>query len=246
MRAFLRRRMTVNMFEKQYGDVRIFVMRDVPKRGKVLCAVKEGESREIYMDFFGLSIPDGTNAYMFGNKLIIVTRWADMTEEEIASVTAGELRLVFAPYRFLQGAVKIGDYDWSDITFTLYHCMQFLNNDQAPVEEIIFLFCDKASGQIVADRDVAVPPVLGEYLRGAMVRAHEAAFLDFKYEQYLDLSETSDELDFCDVMYNALDGLSEGDRRLFRSQSPDAIPGGVYAVIDWSNEITDLKKHKGT
>ena len=236
--------MAVNMFEKQYGDVRIFVERDVPKRGKVLCAVKEGESRVVYMDYFGLSIPDGTNAYMFGNKLIVVTRWADMTEEEIANVTAGELRLALAPYRFLQGALKIGDYDWSAITFTLYHCMQFLNNDQAPVDEMIFLFCDKASGQIVADREVAAPPPLGEFLRKAMVRSHEAAFLDFKYEQYLDASEKSEEQDFCDLMYNALDALSASDSLVFRNQQPEEIPGAVFAQIDWSNEITDLKKNK--
>ena len=41
------------------------------------------------MDFCGMNpalVPDGSNAYLFGNSLIIVTRWSDMTDEEKEAV----------------------------------------------------------------------------------------------------------------------------------------------------------------
>ena len=68
------------MFIRQYGEVTLSVKEDVPKRGEVLCASKPDDGTEIYMDFCGSSLPDGANAYMFGNRLFVVTCWADMYE----------------------------------------------------------------------------------------------------------------------------------------------------------------------
>ena len=232
------------MFSKQYGDVTIAVHKDVPKRGRVLCMTKEDEPSAIYMDFYGFSIPDGTNAYMFGNKLVVVTRWAQMNEEEIDSVTHGALELVFAPFRFLQGALKIGDYDWSDITFTLYHCMKYMNDEARPVDEIVFIFCDKSSGKVIAEREVKLPSPLDEYLRQAMLRAHENAFLDFSYSKFLNAAQTDETRDFCDMLYSALLELTAEDERVFREMDADNVPKGMYITISPENEVTGFEQRE--
>ena len=232
------------MFKKQYGDVTIEVQEDVPKRGRVLCMTREDETSAVYMDFYGCTIPDGTNAYMFGNKLVVVTRWAEMSEEEIHTVTNGALRLVFAPFRFLQGALKIGSYGWSDITFTLYHCMKYLNNEALPVDEIIFIFCDKTAGEIVAEREARLPSPLNEYLRQSMLRSHEHAFLDFSYSKFLNLARTDESRDFCDVLYSALLELSQGDERVFREMDADNVPKGMYIEISAQNEVTGFRQRE--
>ena len=71
------------MFSITSGNVTIKTI-GAPKRGTCLEATnKNGE--KIYMDFCGMNpmlVPDGSNAYLFGNKLIIVTRWSDMSDEE--------------------------------------------------------------------------------------------------------------------------------------------------------------------
>ncbi len=225
------------MFCKQYGSVNISVRKDVPKRGKVLCAVQEADSVPIYMDHYGFSIPDGTNAYMFGNKLIVVTRWAEMDEEERAVVARGPLELVLAPFRFLQGALRIGEYGWSDVTFVLYQCMRFLNDETRPVDSVIFLFCDKANGQVTADREVPCTPELGEFLRQALVRAHENAVLDMNYGLYLHNAHNDETQDFCDMIYNELWELSKADCRRFQQMDPEEIPLGVYVSVDGENRI---------
>ena len=232
------------MFSKQYGDVTVAVVKDVPKRGRVLCMTKEDESSAVYMDFYGFSIPDGTNAYMFGNKLVVVTRWAQMSEEETEAVTHGELKLVFAPFRFLQGALKIGDYDWSDISFTLYHCMKYMNDETLPVDEIVFIFCDKASGKIVAEREVKLPSPLDEYLRQSMVRSHENAFLDFSYSKFLHMAQADESRDFCDLLYGALLELSAEDERIFREMDADNVPKGMYITISPENEVTGFEQRE--
>ena len=232
------------MFCKQYGSVNISVQKDVPKRGKVLCAVREADSVPIYMDHYGFSIPDGTNAYMFGNKLIVVTRWAEMSSEERAVAAKAPLELVFAPFRFLQGAMRVGNYGWSDITFVLYQCMRFLNDETRPVDSMIFLFSDKASGQITAEREVPCTPELGEFLRQALVRAHENAVLDMNYGLYLHNAHNDEALDFCDMIYNELWELSEGDSRRFRQLDPEDVPLGAYVTVTGDNRVFSFTERK--
>ena len=231
------------MFSMQYGDVTLSVKEDVPKRGTVLCAEMEGDAAEIYMDYCGYSLPDGTNAYMYGNRLFIVTRWADMSDEEVYAAAAGELHLVFAPLGFLQGAMRIGNYDWSDITFTLYHCIRFFNDENRPVEAIVFLFCDQLSGEIVARREVFLPPPLAEFMRQAFVRAHKSAALDMNYGAYLQQGKKDETLDFCDILYNKLTELSEIDVRAFRDADVNAVPYGVYVTVDPDNQITQIRQN---
>ncbi len=232
------------MFRKQYGDVTIAEEIDVPKRGRVLCMTKEDETSAVYMDYCGFSLPDGTNAYVFGNKLVVVTRWAQMSAEEENAVSHGELQLVFAPFRFLQGALKIGDYDWSDITFTLYHCMRYMNDESRPVDEIVFIFCDKTTGEIVADREVKLPSPLDEYLRQSMLRSHENAFLDFSYPKYLEAARTDETRDFCDVLYDALLELSQDEMRIFRDMDADYVPQGMYITISPENEVIAFEQRE--
>ena len=231
------------MFIRQYGEVTLAVKRDVPKRGTVLCLSKPDDGVEIYMDFCGEALPDGTNAYMFGNRLFVVTLWSGMTEEEQETALTGEIKLVLAPLRFLQGAMRAGAYDWSDITFSLYHCMRFLNDETQPVESIVFLFCDQLSGEIVAEREVTLPQALQVFLRTAYQRAHESAVLDMNYGSYLKAAQASETLDFCDIVFNTLAELSQEDVRTFREADPLKIPLGVYFTVDTYNRVTDLRQN---
>ena len=235
------------MFIRQYGEVTLAVKSEVPKRGEVLCLSKpaEDDGVEIYMDFCGSSLPDGTNAYMFGNRLFVVTLWADMTDDEQKTAITGNINLVFDPLRFLQGAMRVGEYGWSDITFTLYHCMRFLNDETQPVSSIVFLFCDQLSGEIVAEREVALSPPLGEFLRQAFELSHKSAALDMNYGGYLREAQASETHDFCDILYNTLAELSQEDVRVFRDGDINAVPYGVYVTVDSDNRITNLRQNGG-
>ena len=231
------------MFIRQYGEVTLTVKNDVPKRGSVLCLSKPDDGVEIYMDYCGEALPDGATAYMFGNRLFVVNLWAGMTQEEHEAALLGELRLVLAPLRFLQGAVRVGDYDWSDITFSLYHCMRFLNDETQPVGSIVFLFCDQVSGEIVAEREVPLPEALQNFLRTAFQRSHESAVLDMNYGAYLRAAQASETLDFCDIVYNTLAELSEEDVRTFREGDIADIPFGVYFTVDTYNRVTEMRQN---
>lgn len=232
------------MFIKRYGDVVLSVKEDVPKRGRVLCAEKQDADVEIFMDFCGESLRDGSDGYMFGNRIFVVTRWADMDDAERAAALSAELSLVFAPLRFMQAAMRVGDYDWSDITFSLYHCMRFLNDETKPVESVVFLFCDQLSGEIVAEREVVLPAQLQAFLRTAFLRSHESAVLDMNYGAYLEQAQESETQDFCDILYNKLADLSEEDVRTFREADPLKIPLGVYVTVDGENRVADFYQNK--
>ena len=231
------------MFMRQYGDVNLAVEKDVPMRGKVLRLRKPDSETDIYMDFCGYSIADGTNAYMFGNRLFVVTCWAGMTEEERNTASVGEINLVLAPQRFLQAAMRVGEYDWSDISFSLYHCMRFLNDETQPVESIVFLFCDQLSGEIAAEREVVLPQMLQDFLRASFQHSYQNAALDAEYDAFLQAAAQSDSMDFCDILYNRLAELSQEDVRIFRDADVQQIPFGVYITVSAENEVTDLHQN---
>lgn len=228
------------MFKKAYGDVVIEVKENVPKRGTCLCA-QYGESIPIYMDICGMLIPDGSNAYMYGNKLIIVTRWADMSDEEVDAVNNKDVRMVVAPFRFIQMGMSVGDFGWSDVFFTLYHCGVFDNDESKPIDEIIFIFADKTSGEIVADRSVQLSEGIGGFFRQAMVNSHKALFLDFSRGEFMAMAQSDPKRDFCDVVYDYLWQITKADSAKFR-QFPDIekVPLGIYITLNKDGEITDL------
>jgi hypothetical protein len=233
-----------SMFCEQYGDVAVCVRSDVPKRGTVLCATKEGETAAVYMDHCGPTLPDGTDAYMFGNRMIVVTRWREMTEAERAAAANAPLNLVLSPLRLLQGALRVGDVGWGDITRELHHSMRFMNDENRNVDSLIFLFCDSLSGEVAAAREVPCPEALGAFLRRANVRSHAAAVLDFSYGAMLTAAQTDPARDFCDILYDKLLQLSEDDRRRFRLLDPDseAVPQAIRFTVGADNSVTEISQ----
>ena len=229
------------MFKKEYGNVTIEVADGVPKRGTCLCA-SAGESRlKIYMDICGMMIADGSNAYMFGNKLIVVTRWQSMSDDEISTVKEEDIRFVFAPFDFVQLAVDIGGYGWSDVFFNLYHCGIFPNDENKPVDQIIMIFADKATGEIVADRAVTLPASMGEFLRECMVRSHKKAFFDLNKGDFAAAAQQDAQRDFCDVVYDYLWGFTKETSRKFRGFSDlENVHYGIYLVADKDGNTKDL------
>jgi hypothetical protein len=228
------------MFKKIYGDVIIEVKKDVPKRGTCLCA-QQGEHLPIYMDICGFAIPDGSNAYMYGNKLIIVTRWAGMSSDEIEAVKNEEVRMVVAPFRFIQMGMQIADFGWSDVFFTLYHCGVFSNDENKPVDEIILIFADKSSGEIVADRRVPLQGGLDGFFRQALINSHKVLYYDFARGEFMAAANSDLNRDFCDVVYDQLWSVTKENSAQFR-QFPNIgkIPLGIYFTIDKDGEIINL------
>ncbi len=228
------------MFKKVYGDVVIEVKEGVPKRGTCLCA-QHGEHLPIYMDICGFAIPDGSNAYMYGNKLIIVTRWAGMSEDEITAVTNSDIRMVVAPFRFIQMGIAIADFGWSDVFFNLYHCGIFHNDEKKPVDEIILIFADKTSGEIVAERSIALSGGIGGFFCQAMINSHKVLFLDFSRGEFMAAAESDPSRDICDLVYDYSWEITKEDSAKFR-QFPDIekIPLGIYMTANKDGAIIDL------
>ena len=127
------------MFNETYGNVTIKI-EGMPKRGACL-HISKPDGAYILADFCGMDptlVADGTNAYFFGNKLILVTRWSDMTDEEKYTVEHSELILAIHPYKCVQFSIKIGD-NWGDVMTTLHNFSKCHNDAEAPVDEIIFV-----------------------------------------------------------------------------------------------------------
>ena len=228
------------MFKKAYGDVVIEVKQGVEKRGTCLCA-QQGDKLPIYMDICGVAIPDGSNAYMYANKLIIVTRWAGMSEEEISVVNNADVRMVVAPFRFIQMGLAVGDFGWSDVFFNLYHCGVFYNDEQKPVDEIIMIFADRSSGEIVAQRSVTLSGGLDSFFRQAMVNSHKALFLDLSRGEFMIAAQSDPNRDLCDVVYDYLWQVTREDSAKFRQFSDiEKIPLGIYITVDKDGNLIDL------
>lgn len=228
------------MFKKAYGNVVIEVMNGVAKRGTCLSAT-QGNERPIYMDFCGFAIPDGSNAYMYGNKLIIVTRWGGMSEDEINATANDNIYLAVAPFRFIQMGMSVGNFGWSDVFFTLYHCGLFANDETKPIDEIILIFADKSSGEIVADRSIKLPESLGNFFRHAMINSHKALPLDFSLGEFAAQAETDSQRDLCDIVYDYIWSQSRNDNAKFRKfPNLSKIPLGIYIVVNKNGEIINL------
>ncbi len=231
------------MFYQEYGNLTIRTAQ-MPKRGTCLQAAFG--TNYILMDFCGMNsmlVPDGTNAYFFGNKLILVTRWSDMTDEEKALVQRAPLRLAIHPYRYLQFSLRVGE-NWGDVMVNLFHCLPQWNDESRPVDEIIFLFADTHDEDFVISRSVALPGAMQSFLQQANRHSHEGLPLENEYPALCAEADQDPSRDVYDLIYDLCFEASKSYSRAARAQDFDAIPGGIYLDVDGTNRIVNLYQRR--
>lgn len=230
------------MFNKQYGDVQIY--QDVlPKRGNCLVARRlSQENSDIYMDIVGFALAEGTNVYMYGNKLIVITRWNNIKEDEIETLKKCNIKLCIAPFKMVQFGVAFGNWGWNDVFVTLYHSMSFMNDEDKPVDEAIFIWADKSSGEIVCERTIALEGPLANFLSEANKSSHSVCALDFAREILVEQSKSMDSKDWCDLLCDVLWEYSKETSRKMRSYNLDYVNGGIYVEIDGMNRIINMEQ----
>ncbi len=231
------------MFQKKYGNVTIQMVQ-AAKRG--LCLMASRGHQRILFDFVGDDperVPDGTNAYMFGNKLILVTRWSDMSEEEKETVRESPLTLALHPGECIQMSLKI-ENAWGDVTLTLPHCVSGLNDENAPVDELIFLFGDTHDENFLISRNVLLPPFIQEVLRKANESTHRIMPMDQEIQALSRKAAEDPSRDFCDYFYAACLEKTENYALKARELDPAHVPDGIYIEIDGNDIIKNLYKNQ--
>ena len=231
------------MFQKKYGNVTIQMVQ-AAKRG--LCLMASRGHQRILFDFVGEDqekVPDGTNAYMFGNKLILVTRWSDMSEDEKATVRESSLTLVLHPGECIQMSLKI-ENAWGDVTLTLPHCVNGLNDENAPVDELIFLFGDTHDENFLISRNVMLPPFIQEVLRKANESTHRIMPMDQEIQALSRKAAEDPARDFCDYFYDACAAKTVDYAAKAREIDPASVPDGIYIEIDGNDIIKNLYKNQ--
>lgn len=232
------------MFEKTFCNVSVKTV-NAEKRGLCLEA-KNTQGERILMDFCGMNpalVPDGTNAYLFGNIVIFVTRWSDMTDSEKETVETGELGLVIHPYEYVQFSLKVGR-NWGDVTVNLYHCYDGLNDENAPVKGALFIFADTHDSDYIVSRTVAFPPFVQKYLQKSNVNSHKGLALDAYRGRIENAAKADRQKDYCDVLYDVIWSDTKETARKARKAEPDNVPDGIYIDIDSDNTITDIRQHE--
>ena len=228
------------MFEKAFENVTIKTV-TAEKRGYCLEATNALGER-ILMDFCGTNpalVPDGTNAYLFGNSLIVVTRWSDMSQDEKETVETGELCLVMHPCEHVQFSLRIGN-GWSDVFTTLHHCYNELNDENAPVKEAIFLFADTHDSDYIISRSVILPPYVQKYLQKCNTGSHSSFSLDDKKAALRTMAAADPTKDFWDLLYDLNWDRTASSSKKAKSYEPDNVPNGVYVEIDADNTVSDM------
>ena len=175
-----------------------------PKRGTCMHAVNTDTDAEILFDIGGMDpnlVPDGTFGYFFGNKLILVTRWSDMTEEEMELVKTARLTLGIHPYECLQFSLQIGKV-LTGVFITLPHCLKWLNREAEPVNEVVFIFTDTHDNDFLIARNAILPPFIAKRLQKANEDNHKRFNLDLFEPNYRRQASESELKDFYDVLYD--------------------------------------------
>lgn len=232
------------MFNQTYGNVTIKT-EVMPKRGECL-HISKSDGTYILADFCGMNpmlVPDGTNAYFFGNKLIFVTRWADMTEDEIHVVENGEITLAVHPYQCVQFSIKIGD-NWGDVITTLHNFSKLYNDVDAPVNEIIFIFADTHDSDYITSRVIKIPKYLQTFLQKANENSIKHFSLDDKMSLIHQSAETDPDKDEFDLIYDLCYEETKKFARYARKYDPSNIPDGIYISVNSNNEIIDIHQHE--
>ena len=234
-------------FDKTFGDVRIRAV-NVPWKGTCLEATYHDQM--IIMDISDTEetpIPDGTNAYMFGNKLIMVTRWRDLSESEKQTLKSGDVILLIQPYRVVQFSLYING--WEDVFFTLPHCYADQNNETEPVQEMIYIVCDSHDDSFIESRQIVLPEQIQNFLRKSNIASHKELALDDVKElstmktilamcDRTNMSESDYDViwAFCDGIYDiCFEKTLEYSRAA--KEDPAEKPKGIYVAIDGLNNV---------
>ncbi len=232
------------MFNETYGNVTIKTA-VMPKRGECLHISKQ-DGEYILADFCGMNpalVPDGTNAYFFGNKLIFVTRWADMTEDEKDTVENDEIAVAVHPYPCVQFSIKIGS-NWGDVMTTLHNFSKLHNDVDAPVDEMIFIFADTHDSDYLTSRVVKIPKYFQNFLQKANKNSIKHFSLDDKLRMIRRFAEHEPEKDEFDLIYDYCYEETKNFASAARKYEPSNIPDGIYISINSENEITDIHQHE--
>ena len=228
------------MFKETFGNVTLETVSEA-KRGLCLQASMENGER-ILMDICGMAIPDGTNVYFFGNKLLVVTRWADMSDAEKDRTQNGDIVLAIHPSELMQFSMKLGPH-WGDVMLTLPHCYTPYNDEKAPVDQIIFVFTDKYDTDFLIARAVALPPFLQKRFQKALATSHEMIDLDEAMPTLLANSRTNETKDVWDLVYDVCWRVIAPYDREARSKNFE-VEDGLYVEINGDNEIVNVEQHE--
>ncbi len=239
------------MFSKVYGNV-IIEESSTPKRGHCLRAsMKDGKSEPIYMDFLGFSVPEGINFYMYGNKLIIVTRFSEIKEFELDRMQNGYIELCVIPEKYFQLGIRFGNkyaslFGWDTCMGTLYHCISDMNDVTKPVDEIIFIFCDKEEGEIVGERSVKTGQSLGVILSACNMKTkEELGFLENTVPFFKMKEETDETQDWLDMLYDGIFDFTGEHYKRNLTLDLENLEGSFRVVIDEDNDIENLYRVGG-
>lgn len=233
------------MFEQKFENVTIKTV-TAPKRGTCLEATNAVGER-ILMDCCGMNptlVPDGTNAYLFGNSVIFVTRWSDMTDSEKKTVENGTLCLAIHPCQFVQFSLRIKD-NWSDVFTNLHHCYDALNDETRPVTEAVFIFADTHDSDYITGRSVKLPPYVQKFLQKCNASDHEAFSLDSLTDHLHAQAQEFPGKDYWDMLYDLDWEKTKESSRLAKKYDPDDIPNGVYIEISKDDRVTDIRRNEG-
>ncbi len=233
------------MFCQKYGDVTVKT-EEMPKRGNCL-KISKPDGVYILADFCGMNpmlVPDGTNAYFFGNKLIIVTRWADITEDEMDLFEQGEIELAIHPCQCVQFSIKIGG-NWGDVITTLHNFSKLHNDAEAPVDEIIFIFSDTHNSDYIISRNVKLPKYLQNFLKRANQNSLQHFSLDDKMGLILQAAKSDPDKDEFDFIYDLCYEKTKEFFQIARECELSDIPDGIYVTVSSDNEIIDIHQNEG-
>ncbi len=234
------------MFKKEYGNI-LIEEAVLPKRGRCLVATRMDTDFSIYMDIVGVNIPDGVNCYAFGNKLIFVTRWSDFSDDEVDMVLNENISLGVFPARLTNHfMIKFGDFQWGDV-FTSHGIIPDMNDINNPVDEAIFIFYDRLSGDFIGERSVKLPENLQNTFAFGNKRVLEAYknsennYLNLFYNLFHGESETiknfarqsieNETQDWCDILYDECHALIEPEASNIRAWEPEEFVTEVRGVI---------------
>ena len=207
--------------------------------------------------------PDGTNAYMFANKLIVVPRWSNLSGAEQEPLRTSPLTLAIYPHEFVQFSLRIGQ-GWEDVFFNLPNCISGFNFPDAPVEEMIFIGCDPQDSSFLAVRRIALPPVIQKILAQSNAACLKKLDLDsdpkvarykenaakLKAELAENPASAGRQLFYtalwilCDELYDRCYKITGGIGQRVRSFDPDDIPSGIYMEISSQDQVMDLSQNK--
>ncbi len=233
------------MLKQSFGGVTIETV-DVPKRGLCMQATAvNGE--KIYMDYCGMNpalVPDGINAYFFGNKLIVVARWSDLDYSQREQIENSRMTLLIHPYKCPQLSLKINGI-WNNVRVELYHCYEQLNDENAPVDEVLFVLADTHDANYLVVRPIVLPSHIGIDLQKLNCSSHAELALDGSVDIIRQSAQDDPHRDFCDILYRMNRNLAADYNATAKMQVLDSLSGGIYIEIEPNNWVSDFYKTEG-